>query len=133
MPSLPIPDREGASPEAGHGFWSLHCGAGWGQHPESWRLLRMGQEEGRVRADSLPSPSQEKKDMATPPSLKGFLFSLLRPSALETRSPDPKKIRPFSSVALSTFIINFVSLPSYRTQAGPDFVPLSDHEADSVS
>lgn len=133
MSSFPIPDQEGASPEEGHGFWSLHSGAGWGQHPESWRLLWVGQEEGGVRADSLPLPKPRKEGRGHTSLSEGLPFPLLCPSALETRSPDPKKIRPFSSVALSTFIINFVSLPSHRTRAGPDFVPLSYHEADSVS
>lgn len=32
-----------------------------GQHPESWRLLWVGQEEGGVRADSLPLPKPGKE------------------------------------------------------------------------
>lgn len=62
--------------------------------------------------------------MATPPSLKGSLFPLLCPSGLETRSPDPKKIRPFSSVALSTFII-IISFLCHHT--GPELVLILSH------
>lgn len=92
MSSFPIPDQEGASPEEGHGFWSLHSGAGWGQHPESWRLLWVGQEEGGVRADSLPLPKPRKEGRGHTSLSEGLPFPLLCPSALETRSPDPKKI-----------------------------------------